>query len=427
MNHDLKTSLHVSAVDYRDMFFSLRERTAIKNSWLKKRLETILPEIMKREGFDMWIVIAREYNEDPVMMSLLPEPMMYARRRTILVFNLKEERMAERLMLIRYPNELYEGVWNPDEEGQYECLARIVRDRDPKTIGINISETFGFGDGLTHSEYLLLEKSLGKEYVDRTKGAERLAVGWLEKRLPEEIEVYPSLVEITHAIVAEAFSSKVITPGITTTDDVAWWMRQKIHDLGLEAWFPPSIDIQAIDQAAEKNEKRKLIKQGDLLHCDIGFYYLGLATDVQQNAYVLKPGETDAPEGLKAVLADGNKLQDIHAEMMVSGRTGNDILKHALEKAKEEGLKPSIYTHPIGFHGHAAGPVIGLWDRQGGVPGRGDYELFENTCYAVELNVKKEVPEWEGQVVRMALEQDAVFTGGKLHFMAGRQTELFLI
>jgi hypothetical protein len=204
-------------------------------------------------------------------------------------------------------------------------------------------------------------------------------------------------------------------------------MRQKMHDLGLEAWFPPSIDIQAIDQAAEKNEKRKLIKRGDLLHCDIGFYYLGLATDIQQNAYVLKPGETDAPEGLKAVLADGNRLQDIHAEMMVSGRTGNDILKHALEKAKEEGLKPSIYTHPIGFHGHAAGPVIGLWDRQGGVPGRGDYELFDNTCYAVELNVKKEVPEWRGQIVRMALEQDAVFTGGKLHFMAGRQTVLFLI
>jgi len=207
VNHDLKTNLNVSADDYRDKILSLRERATIKNAWLKKRLETILPEIMRREGFDMWIVIAREYNEDPVMMSLLPEPMMNARRRTILVFNLREDGMLEKLMLIRYPATLYEGVWDPDKEGQYECLARIVRDKAPKTIVINISETFGFGDGLTHSEYLLLEKTLGKEYIGRAKGAERLAVGWLEKRLPEEIEVYPSLVEITHAIIAEAFST----------------------------------------------------------------------------------------------------------------------------------------------------------------------------------------------------------------------------
>jgi Xaa-Pro aminopeptidase len=353
--------------------------------------------------------------------------MMYARRRTILVFNLKDDGALEKLMLIRYNKEFYEGVWDPDEEEQYECLARIVKERDPKAIGINVSDTYAFGDGLTHGEYLQLAKSLGEEYMERTKGAERLAVGWLERRTPEEIDVYPSIVEITHAIVAEAFSSKVITPGITTTDDVVWWMRQTILDLGLEAWFPPSIDIQAVDQKHDKKEKRTLIRPGDLLHCDVGFYYLGLATDIQQNAYVLRPGENDAPEGLKAVLADGNRLQDIHAEMMVAGRTGNEILKAALEKAKSEGINPSIYTHPLGFHGHAAGPTIGLWDRQEGVPGRGDYELFDDTCYAIELNVKRDVPEWDGQEVRMALEQDGVFTGGKLRFMAGRQTELHLV
>ena len=422
----LRPGGNVSVDDYRGKILPLRERAKVKNAWLKERLDTVLPEVMRREGIDMWIVIAREYNEDPVMMSLLPEPMMYARRRTILVFNLKEDGALEKLMLIRYNKELYEGVWDPDEEEQYECLARVVKERDPKAIGINVSETFAFGDGLTHGEYLQLAKALG-EYMERTKGAERLAVGWLERRTPEEIDVYPSIVEITHVIVAEAFSSKVITPGITTTDDVVWWMRQTILDLGLEAWFPPSISIQAVDQKHDKKEKRTLIRPGDLLHCDVGFYYLGLATDIQQNAYVLKPGETDAPEGLKAALADGNRLQDIHAEMMVAGRTGNEILKAALEKAKSEGINPSIYTHPLGFHGHAAGPTIGLWDRQEGVPGRGDYELFDDTCYAIELNVKRDVPEWGGQEVRMALEQDGVFTGGKLRFMAGRQTELHLV
>jgi Xaa-Pro aminopeptidase len=424
----LRPSGEIAADDYGGKILPLRQRAEVKNRWLRKRLDTILPEIMRREGFDMWIVVAREYNEDPVIMTLLPESMMYARRRTIVVFSLKEDGSLERLVLSRYGiKDFYEGAWDPDEEEQYDCLARIVRERDPGVIGINVSETFKFGDGLTHGEYLLLSAALGDGYMSRTKGAERLAVGWLERRTEDEITAYPSLVEITHAIVAEAFSSRVIHPGITTTDDVVWWMRQKMLDLGLQAWFQPSIDIQAPGQKYDAEDKRKLIRPGDLLHCDIGFYYLGLATDIQQNAYVLKAGEEDAPEGLKAALVDANRLQEIHAEAMVAGRTGNQILKAALEKAEGEGIDASIYTHPLGYHGHAAGPTIGLWDRQEGVPGRGDYELFADTCYAIELNAKKEVPEWGGQEVRMALEQDGVFTGGELHFMAGRQTELYLI
>ena len=413
---------------YRGKILPLRLRAEIRNGWLKQRLETVLPEIMRREGLDMWIVVAREYNEDPVIMTLLPEPMMYARRRTILVFHLKDDGTLERLVLSRYGiKDFYEGVWDPDEEEQYDCLGRVVKERDPKAVGINISETFAFGDGLTHSEHGLLSAALGEEYMGRTRHAEMLAVGWLERRIKPEMEAYPGIVEITHAIVAEAFSSRVIHSGITTTDDVVWWMRQKMFDLGLQAWFQPSVDIQAPGQKYDAEDKRKLIRPGDLLHCDIGFYYLGLATDIQQNAYVLKVGESEVPEGLEAALSDANRLQEIHAEEMVAGRTGNQILKAALDRAKGEGINASIYTHPLGYHGHAAGPTIGLWDRQEGVPGRGDYELFEDTCYAIELNAKREVPEWGGQEVRMALEQDAVFTGGKLHFMAGRQTRLHMI
>lgn len=235
------------------------------------------------------------------------------------------------------------------------------------------------------------------------------------------------LCELTHAIIQEAFSSKVITPGITTVDDVHWWMRQKILDLGVEMWFPATVDRQAHGDKYDDKEKTNVIHRGDLLHCDIGFYYLGLATDVQQNAYVLKPGETDAPQGLKEALIDANKLQDLHAGAMKTGRTGNEILKIAIDQAKEMGLKPSIYTHPIGVHGHAAGPTIGLWDQQGGVPGRGDYPLYPNTCYAIELNAKRNVPEWEDQEVRMSLEQDALWTGEKLIFLAGRQKKLHLV
>ncbi len=429
----IKPSGVVSADEYKGKILPLRQRAEVQNAWLKKRLETVLPEIMEREGFDMWIVVAREANEDPVYFSLVPEPALYARRRTILLFHKKEDGSLERLMVYKTGFKgFYEGVWDPEEEGQYECLGRIIRERDPKVIGVNVSETTAYGDGLSHGEYLLLEEALGEEYMARVKGAERLAVGWLERRIPEEIEVYESLVEIDHAIIAEAFSTRMITPGVTTSDDVAWWMRQKIRDLGLIAWFQPSVSIRAPDIEAglpgRRNEKsRKVIKHGDLLHCDIGFKYLGLCTDVQQNAYVLKPGEVDAPEGLRKALAEGNRLQDIHVEAMAAGRTGNEILKMALEKAESEGLNASIYTHPIGFHGHAAGPIIGLWDHQEGVPGRGDYELFEDTCHSIELNVKSVVPEWGGMEVRMALEEDTVFTGGKLRFLAGRQTKLHLI
>jgi hypothetical protein len=223
------------AEDYREKILPLRQRAEIKNGWLKYRLEKILPEIMRREGFDMWIVISREYNEDPVMMTLLPEPMMYARRRTILVFNLADENKIERLVLSRYDIKgFYEAVWDPDKEEQYDCLARIVREKNPQSIGINVSETFGFGDGLSHGDYILMTHAFGDELMSRTKGAERLAVGWLERRSKQEIDAYPGIVEITHAIVAEAFSTSVIHPGITTTDDVVWWMRQKMSTVMLD-------------------------------------------------------------------------------------------------------------------------------------------------------------------------------------------------
>ncbi len=404
----------------------LRDRMRVYNDWLMKRLESMLPGFMDETGIDMWLVIAREYNEDPVIMSLLPEPNLYARRRTILVFHRKPDKV-ERLAVYRYGfGDFFEGIWDPEKEEQYECLARIIKERDPAKIGINVSNTFAFGDGLTHGEYTLLVDALG-DYSDRLVPAQTLCIRWLETRSKEELEAYPMLVELTHAIIQEAFSSKVITPGVTTVDDVQWWIRQKMLDLGVEMWFPATVDRQGYGDGYEDNEKTIVIHRGDLLHCDVGFYYLGLATDIQQNAYVLKQWETDAPQGLKDALADANKLQDFHAEAMKNSRTGNEILKIALDNANKSGLKPSIYTHPLGVHGHAAGPTIGLWDQQGRVPGRGDYPLHPDTCYAIELNAKREVPEWDNQEVRMSLEQDAWWTGEKLVFMAGRQKKLHLV
>jgi len=414
------------ADSYRQKILPLRDRMTVYNGWLMNKLEKLLPDMMDETGIDLWVVVAREYNEDPVIMSLLPEPNLYARRRTILLFHRQPEGV-ERLAVYRYGfGDFYKGVWNPDEEEQYECLAKIIKEKNPEKIGINVSNTFAFGDGLTHGEYTLLVDALG-DLSERLAPAETLCIRWLETRSKEELEAYPMLVELTHAIIQEAFSSKVITAGVTTVDDVQWWIRQKMLDLGVEMWFPATVDRQGHGDNYEDNERTRVIHRGDLLHCDVGFYYLGLATDVQQNAYVLKQGETDAPQGLKNALVDANKLQDFHASAMKNGRTGNEILKEALENAWADGIKPSIYTHPLGVHGHAAGPTIGLWDQQGGVPGRGDYPLHPDTCYAIELNAKREVPEWDNQEVRMSLEQDAWWTGEKLVFMAGRQKKLHLV
>jgi hypothetical protein len=412
-----------SADELRDRILSLRARAEVRNRWLKERLEILLPKLMKEEGFDMWIVVAREYNEDPVMMSMLPDPQLSARRKTILLFTTREDGSVERFILTRFGiGDFYKSAWDPDKEEQYSCLARLVKERNPKSIGINTSKTWSFGDGLTHAEYLQIVDALETEYVNHLRSAERLCVRWLETRIQPEIISYPGVVEITHAIIADAFSSRVIHPGVTTTDDVAWWMRQKMHDLGIQAWFPPTIDRQN-----GEGIKGNVIVPGDLIHCDVGFYYLGLATDVQRNLYIRKPGEEEVPPGILAALRDGNRLQDIHTEEMKLGRTGNEILKSIIDRAKVEGITPSVYTHPIGVHGHAAGPIIGLWDRQQGVSGTGEYELHNDTCYAIELNVKKPAPEWGGAEVKMLLEEDAIFTNGSLRWLNGKQTKLYLI
>ncbi|MCA9983369.1 MAG: hypothetical protein KDE59_03705, partial [Anaerolineales bacterium] len=318
-------SLLPPADAYQQKILPLRQQLDVVNNWLRLRLDRLIPEIMAREGLDMWLVIAREYNEDPVIWSLLPAPAMGARRRTILIFSRQPDGTVERLTVARYPLAgFFESCWDPAQEEQYACLARLIRERDPATIGINVSEYFAFGDGLSHHEYELLTAALGEELSARLTPAWRLCVGWLERRIPEEMVVYPGLVEIGHAIIAEAFSSRVIQPGITTTDDVVWWMRDKMQALNLEAWFQPSISIQAPGQGFSITDEpaRTLIMPGDLLHCDMGFYYLGLATDQQQHAYVLRPGEVEAPAGLQAALADGNALQDILMREMQVGRTG---------------------------------------------------------------------------------------------------------
>ncbi|MCP4723613.1 MAG: aminopeptidase P family protein [bacterium] len=418
----------VTAVNDIQKILPERERAEIVNGWLEWRLENILPDLMKREGIEMWIVINREYNEDPVYLTLVPEPNMAARRTSILIFHDNGETVDRYSGSFYGMGNWYQSLYSDRNANQFEVVADFIKEKNPRNIGLNFSDYWAFGDGLSASHKAKLEKYLGSEYSKKIVSAENLAVSWLETRSPQELSVYRHICGIAHDIIAEFFSNEVITPDVTTAEEVRWWIRQKITSLGLETWFHPSVDIQrSPEEAAKYPDRNTVIRRGDLLHCDIGIVYMRLCTDTQELAYVCKIGEDDAPEGIKEALRKGNRLQDIFMSEFREGRTGNDVLSASLRKAKAEGLNPSIYTHPLGFHGHAAGTTLGMWDKQEGVPVNGDFPLHYNTCYAIELNNRYSVPEWGGFEVRIGLEEGGVFTKDGCKFIDGRMENYYII
>lgn len=415
---------------------SMREQARVVDEILAERFDTLLPTLMERNGIDMWIIISREYNEDPVMRTMLPATWLNARRRTILVFyNDPAKGRFEKLAVARYGvGDSIKAAWDMEKfPDQWKALADIVETRNPTKIAIDESADFAHADGLVQTDYVELLKALPERYRGRLVSAQDLAVGWLETRSGREMQIYPQLVRITHSIISEAFSEQVITPGITTSDDVVWWLRQRVSDLGLDTWFHPTVSIQRND-AEEFNHLKsfidrpadEIIREGDLLHVDFGITYLRLNTDVQEHAYVLRTGETEVPASIASAFAKANRLQDILTSHFAQGQTGNQILAASLAQAKKEGIKAAIYTHPLGYHGHAAGPTIGMWDQQDGVPGSGDFPMHAYTVYSIELNAASEIPAWKKEI-RIMLEQDGAFDGKQFRYLDGRQTSPHLI
>ena len=413
-----------------------RERAKVVDEILKERFETLLPELMDRTGIDMWVLISREYNEDPVLKNMLPATWLNARRRTIILFYRDSKKNTiDKLAVARYNfGENIQSAWDKDKQpNQWLRLMELIEERNPKTIGLNYSEHFNIADGLDHTDFKEFLTYLPKKFQNKVVSAQPLATAWIETRTEREMALYSHLVNITHDIIAEAFSEKVITPGITTTTDVEWWMRDKVTQLGLETWFHPSVDIQRSQEvmgdhlyAFSNRPQENIILPGDLVHCDFGITYLRLNTDCQELVYILKPFETEAPEFLTQALAKGNRLQELLTSNFKSGDSGNTILKNTLEQAKAEGLQPSVYTHPLGSYGHSSGPTIGMWDAQEGVPVNGDYPLYPNTVYAIELNTTVHIEAWQRDI-RIMLEEAGFFGKDGFRYVSGRQTKLLTI
>ena len=428
----LFTALFITNINAQDIL-PLKERAAFINKLQKERLNKLLPQLMEKTDIDMWVLIAREYNEDPIIKTMLPPTWLNARRTTILVFSLdKKTKNFESVAIARYAfGDNIPSIWDKDKQpNQWEALKDYIVSKNPEKIGLNISSYESLADGLSKYHYDQLYNVLSPKFRKKITSAEDLAIAWIETRTDLEMTVFSQLVEISSSIIREAFSSKVITPGITSTDDVVWWMREKVLSLGLDTWFHPTVDVQRKDNsdlyAFDNKSKFDIILPGDLLHCDFGISYLTLNTDTQELAYVLKPGETNAPDFLIKAFKEGTRVQDIFTNNFKQGLTGNEILRRSLEQGKAEGLRPSIYTHPLGTYGHSAGTTIGMWDSQGGVPFTGDHPLQYNTAYAIELNTTVYVEEWEKDI-RIMLEVPGFFGKNGFRYINGRLKEFLLV
>ena len=437
----------------RRPFGTLREQAALQQSWLEKRLKTVLPGLMRKHGIDMWVIPMREYNEDPTFTSLVSPTTFAARRRTIYVFFDKcaaDKRVdpgdgscIERIALGgTSQGGLYEAVrstiavsaavggrqaelWG---DAQWQVLKDVLAKRNPKVIGINSSRVFAFSDGLSSGEVEGMAMALGTEWTSRFRKAEELPLEFIASRIPEEEVFYRRLQNLVWQLIGRMYSTEAIKPGVTKTSDLVWWWRQQVNDLGLGTWFQPSIEVQRKGVTAEQLGDDPIIQKGDVLHCDVGITALRLNTDTQHMAYVPLDGETDAPAGLKVAMKNANRLQDILLEETRVGRTGNEILAAVLAKMKSERLDGTMYSHPIGMHGHGAGPLIGLWDYQEGVPGRGDAKVIPGMWYSAELQVTTPVPEWNNQPVRVAQEEDFIIDAeGKLRWAIRRQATFHLV
>jgi Xaa-Pro aminopeptidase len=412
---------------------TLREQAGQVNAWMEARLATVLPDLMRRRGIDMWLVISREYNEDPLYFTMVPRPALYSSGTVVLIFHDQGPgKGVERLCSAPHGvSGGYRNIWKPRVKLQFDALADYIKQADPKKIGINVSAKWPLADGLSCVLKEKLEDALGPDLSGRLVSAEDLCVGWLETRTTDELKTYKDICAIAHAIIAEFFSNKVIVPGKTTEEDAVWWIRQRVASLGMESWFQPSIDINRSKKDAAKYGESTVIQPGDLVHCDFGIKYLGLCTDMQWQAYILRAGEAEAPPGLRRALDNANRVADILMAEFKTGRAGQDIVKSAMAKGRAEGLNLRIYTHPLGFNGHAAGCTVDARDPltidESNVL-RWSYPLYPNTAYSIEFSCRTPAPEWDNEDVYVGYEEDAVYTEKDgCRFIDGRQTRFILI
>jgi Xaa-Pro aminopeptidase len=412
------------------------EQIAVREQWLVKRHELLLP-MMRRHDVGMWIIVNEEFHDDPLTQYVAP-PRPYTGNRDIFVFIDGGTEGLKKYAITGYIEENLARFFEAPSAEPLPAAATLkaLYDRwQPKTIALGIGGSRGQTRSLGEASHRFITEAMGPEAVTRFVSAAPLIIEYLDTRLPEELEHYRAAVTVTEEIVRRALSAEVVTPGRTTVGDVRRALYDMLWAAGVRTWFQPDLRVQ---RASEENATSRgflavaregvVIQPGDLVHIDFGITYMGFDTDWQKMAYVLEPGETEAPAGLQAALRNTNTLQDAlmlrHAR---PGLTGGAVFTATMAEMKARGIEAMIYSHPLGAQGHALGASIDFRSAQRANPSVPAQPLRLGSYMSIELNTATPVAAWGGRKVFVMMEDCAYLTVDGYRFFRPRQEAFYLI
>ena len=409
---------------------------AVREAWLEQRHASLLP-MMRKHNIAMWIVVNEEFHTDPLTNYVAP-PRPYAGNRDFFVFIDGRDQGLKRIAITGYAEENLKRFFDaPDEPVPANLrLTQLVKEFDPKTIGLSIGGARGMTRSVTYDTHAFIVDAIGGTYATRIMSAADLIEEYLDTRLPGEKEHYTVAVALTEQLVKRALSSEVITPGKTRVGDVRRWLYDAVAAHGVTTWFQPDLRVQrqGVPNPTSRGflavaPESLVIARGDVVHVDFGISYMGLDTDWQKMAYVLRDGETDVPLGLKLAMKSTNILQDaLMRRHSRPGRLAGDVYADTVAEMKERNIEPMIYSHPVGAQGHGLGASIDFRAAQRKDIGQQTQKPLRAGSYiSIELNTASAIPEWGGQKVFVMIEDVAWLDDDGWEFFRPRQESWYLV
>ena len=400
-----------------------------------EKMELHLQASMRRTDIDMWIIMSREFNLDPMLQMFGDYGISgwYGHRNAYIFFDPGNNLPLERTLLGTHQSgrmrEFFPTIISYGQEGLKPHLADFIKDKNPKKIAINRSRTVSMADGITVEMLAFLEDAIGPVYSSRLISSQDLIFDYISHRTVAELEIETEASHRTWYILRRAFSNEVVTPGKTRLMDIYGFILQEWQNQDLEFNFAPGITIYRKGvKGGIDDTKNPLVEAGDILHVDFGVRLMGLVTDQQHVAYVLHPNETEPPDGLKTLFKKSVIVGDIYAEELKAGKIGVKVKATIEKRSAKQGIKASIYGHTQGnwVHGAGARTVFDWPDRYGDFARE---PIRANEFWSIEYSVQGKVPEWDNQVVRIPREEDAVIQsdGSRARFLIGPQKKLWLI
>jgi Xaa-Pro aminopeptidase len=399
----------------------------------REKFDRVLPEAMRENGIDMWVVAMKEGNYDP-QWELLGRG--YVGSVGYYVFTDRGGPRIERAAL-GIDDHFREACGAYDIPDGAPDLLAFVRERNPKKIGLNMSEEIGRADGLTHTLHQHVVKTLGPEYASRIVSAEKLVSDFSSRRVASELVAFGEAGDIGRELLERALSNEVITPGKTTLADVAWWLSEQMLRRGLGTSFEvPSVYITG-PGGIEATSNDRVIQRGDLIMIDYGVGYLNMWTDQKRIAYVLKDGETQAPKWLAHAFDEALRIRDVIHRTLKPGKTAGETLALLEAEIATAGFRKAasfnkvaddavteffIGCHSVGDWGHGIGPSIAFFN-----PRRLEFEIRPTKLFSIELFAWVPADAWGGKKVRIPLEDDAVVTERGVEWVYPANARILLV